>query len=152
MKERWLPLYSDAVNATLTKVLIADKKAEGISVDLEDHRHPGSKSALARYDLHMYSTLCFSVAQPSAASRFEIYYQFASRGSSEGLRHANAATTAPSESGWTWLGTAFALKYRVCELTVPVTADSVQVLIQPADVMGKLVPMADGTVATVDRP
>ena len=100
----------------------------------------------------MYSTLCFNVAQPSAASRCEVFYQCTSRGSSEGLRHADAATTAISESGWIWLGTAFALEYRVCELTVPVTADSVHFLIQPADVMGKLVPMADGTVVTVDRP
>ena len=112
-----------------------------------------SYSPSVSYNLEVYATLCFSTAHPSTATRFEVYYQFDSAGSSPIVMRTDfAATKAPCESEWTWLGTAFALEYRVCQLQVPRTADCVKFLVQPADVMDKLVPMADGCVVTIDRP
>ena len=57
-----------------------------------------------------------------------------------------------NEGEWSWLGTAFAPEYRVCELPVSSEAGAVQFLIQPADVMGKLVPMSDAATIALDRP
>ena len=125
------------------------------TVVVNDHSTEADVSNVppAAYDLEVYVTLCFSMAQPSTAIRFEVYFQFDSESCSPIVLQTDvAATKAPRESTWTWLGTAFALEYRVCQLQVPRTADCMRFLIQPADVMDKLVPMSDGCVVTIDRP
>ena len=103
------------------------------------------------FSLHLYVTLQFVLPDLFAASRFEVYHKHVTHSSSTASGAASDAHQR-TEGEWSWLGTAFAPEYRVCELAVLPEADAVHFLIQPADVMGKLVPMSDAGIIAVDRP
>lgn len=128
---------------TGSEVTPQDLKGDVGSRDLHDEA----------FELHLYATLSFSLADATAASRFEVYHKYMS-GGSKVLMPTDAAATSHSKADpeWTWTGTAFASEYRVCKLIVPSTADAVQFLVQPADGMSKLMPITDATVVTLNRP
>lgn len=99
----------------------------------------------------MYVTLRFVLADLFASSRYEVYYQYVTDSSSRKL-DPEGGTSQAHEGRWSWLGTAFAPEYRVCELSVRSESTAVQFLVQPADIMGKLVPMSDAAITVIDRP
>lgn len=104
------------------------------------------------YDLCLYATLCVCQPDDDTVSRYEVYHKFVTSSDLPTSGHAGIAAASLDGSDWTWTGTAFASEYRICQLLIPDTASSVKFLVQPADVLGKLVPMANATHVTLLRP
>ena len=108
----------------------------------DDIHHKPFQQKQAPFSLYMYVTLQFVLADLLASSRYEVYYQYSTE----------RAASQAHEGKWSWLGSAFAPEYRVCELPVPSETSAVQFLVQPADIMGKLVPMSDAATTLLERP
>ena len=105
----------------------------------------------------MYVTLQFPLDVDGTASRFEVFYRLdeAYRPKEDNGKLPllpKRATEQSSKTGWTWLGTASTCQFRVTQLEVPFSSNAVEFAVQPADVMGKLVPFQQASLATVMRP